>query len=158
MSDVPTLQTLLDRAEIRDVMARYARGLDRRDFELAASCFTDDAVADYGGEQATAHGIEAIVRILRAVEHFEQTTHSMGDQIVEFDGDTARVETYARDQLRYTRDGVTYDMTGGLRYEDTFVRTPDGWRIQHRVMHTDWRRHDPVVEAPGPHLGQGQLG
>ena len=60
MSDVPTLQTLLDRAEIRDVMARYARGLDRRDFDLAASCFTDAAVADHGGERATGHGAQRV--------------------------------------------------------------------------------------------------
>ncbi|MCE2463994.1 MAG: nuclear transport factor 2 family protein, partial [Dehalococcoidia bacterium] len=43
----PVLQELADRAAIRDVMILYARGLDRRDFDLVRSCFTDDAYADY---------------------------------------------------------------------------------------------------------------
>ena len=43
-----TIQELADRQEIRDLMARYARGLDRRDFDAVASCLAEDAYADYG--------------------------------------------------------------------------------------------------------------
>ena len=34
-----TIQELADRQEIRDLMARYARGLDRRDFDAVSSLF-----------------------------------------------------------------------------------------------------------------------
>ena len=42
------LRELLDRDEIRQVMMRYARGLDRLDFELTRSCYWDEAVEDHG--------------------------------------------------------------------------------------------------------------
>lgn len=149
------LRELADRAVIREVMARYGRGLDRRDFELVRGCFTENATADYGGAAPLAEGIEAILRVVRVVERFISTTHFMGDQLVEFAGDAAAdVETYAVDHLRYERDGITYDMTGGLRYVDRMVRKESRWLIERRVMHTDWRRRDPVVDAPSPYGGR----
>ncbi len=36
------------RLDIADVLVRYATGIDRRDWTLFRSCFTDDCVADYG--------------------------------------------------------------------------------------------------------------
>ncbi len=144
------IQELADRLAIRDVMALYARGLDRRDFDAVASCFAEDAYADYGGPTAPAEGRDAILKIVRVVERFILTMHFMGDQTVTLRGDEADVETYAIDQLRYEKDGVQYDMTGGLRYEDKMVREDGRWVIKHRVMHTDWRRYDRVETGPGP--------
>ena len=40
------LQTLADRIEIRDVLTRYCHGIDRGDWEMYRSVFTDDAVID----------------------------------------------------------------------------------------------------------------
>ncbi len=40
------VRTLLDRAAIGDVILRYSRALDRRDWDEVASCFTPDAHAD----------------------------------------------------------------------------------------------------------------
>ena len=38
------LRELVDRQEIHQVMLKYARGLDRLDFELARSCYWGDAI------------------------------------------------------------------------------------------------------------------
>ena len=146
----PAIQELMDRIAIRDVMIRYARGLDRRDFDLVASCFTDDAYAQYSDNKNT--GLENIVsRLRRSVSRFQSSTHFMGDQSIEIIGDTAEVETYAIDYLLYTVDGTLYQSMGGLRYQDTMVRGDGLWKISHRVMHTDWRRNSPVDSSvPGP--------
>ena len=152
MATETALQELLDRAAIRDVMARYARGLDRRKFDLVRTCFTADATADYGTGAQVASGIDAIMAQVRVVEQFQLTQHFMGDQLIEFHGDSADVETYAVDRLRYTRDGQEYDSTGGLRYVDSFARVGGDWRIAKRVMHTDWRRVDAVAASPPPLL------
>ena len=43
--------TDLDRAargDIAEVLVRYATGIDRRDWTLFRTCFTDDCDADYG--------------------------------------------------------------------------------------------------------------
>ena len=57
------LQELVDKAAIRDLMARYARGMDRPDFDLIASSFTHDAYASYdgGGIRWEAQGRDNIV-------------------------------------------------------------------------------------------------
>ena len=39
----PVLQELVDKAAIRDQMARYSRGADGRDPDLIASTFASDA-------------------------------------------------------------------------------------------------------------------
>ena len=45
----PTVEALLDRAAIHDVIMRYAQGLDRQDFDLVASCFAPEATGEFGG-------------------------------------------------------------------------------------------------------------
>jgi hypothetical protein len=145
----PVLQELADRAAIRDVMIRYARGLDRRDFDMVRSCFTSDAYADYRGRAAS--GIDNIVRNLSRIDRFQGTTHFMGDQLIDIQGDTADVETYAIDYLLYTLEGTQYMSTGGLRYNDKFMRQDGKWLVHHRVMYVDWRRNEPIDQAsPGP--------
>ena len=43
-----TLQSLIDKQEIRDCMARYARGVDRADWEAVRDTYHDDAYDDHG--------------------------------------------------------------------------------------------------------------
>ena len=38
------LARLADRLEIRDVVYRYCRGIDRREYDLVRSCYHHDAV------------------------------------------------------------------------------------------------------------------
>lgn len=136
----PVIQELVDKAGIREVMMRYARGIDRRDMDLIASTFTPDAYAKYGARES--QGRDNVVRNLRAsITRYDRSTHSMGNQEIQIDGDTAVVETYALDYLLYTIEGTQYQSTGGLRYEDKMVRHDGGWLVQHRVLQIDWRRN-----------------
>ena len=43
-----SVDELLAKQEIADLVARYMRGLDRLDRELLRSTFHDDATTDYG--------------------------------------------------------------------------------------------------------------
>ncbi len=42
------------RQDIAEVLVRYATGIDRRDWALLRSCFTDDCEADYGDNRCLA--------------------------------------------------------------------------------------------------------
>ena len=141
------IKELLDREGIRDLMARYYRGIDRKDVELIGDCFTEDAYARYGTFEAV--GRARIKEVLGTIVRcFGASTHLRGDQEIKLDGDTAWVETYAVDYLTYTVEGVTHQSTHGLRYRDTMVREGDVWRVKHRVLHSDWTRAyaiDPTV-------------
>jgi hypothetical protein len=130
------VQELVDRAAIRDVMTRYARGLDRRDFDLVASCFAKDATASFSGEKL-APGVEAIIEYVQAIRSVPTTMHFMGDMLIDFDGETAQVETYATVFVVESKaaDGV---QLRGLRYTDRLIRQGGGWVIADRVHCVDW--------------------
>ena len=140
----PVLQELIDKAAIRDVMTRYARSNDRRDFHLMASTFTIDAYANYG--QWEEHGVDNIVNRL-TYPRPHRATHFMGDQDVQIDGDSANVETYAIVCSRV--EGTESMSMSGLRYQDKMVRQNGQWLVQHRVLHRDWRTITPL-DVPMP--------
>jgi uncharacterized protein (TIGR02246 family) len=121
------------RAAITDVLARYARGLDRRDFAELADCFTADAVAEYGGVRLEP-GVAAIVAHVRGVEHLDATTHLFGLPVIELDGDEARTEIAATATL--VADGRV--RMRGLRYRHRFVRQEGRWRIAELVHSLHW--------------------
>src|ERR1051325_10398943 len=88
-----TLETLLARQEIADAILRYARGIDRLDFDLVRSCYHADAYDDHGAMKGGGDGFMEAAR--RCPPRFEATMHFMGNMLIEVDGDVARAETYA---------------------------------------------------------------
>ena len=133
----PAVQDLVDKAAIRDLMARYARGIDRRDWDLIASTFATDAYVDY--VEWEGRGFEEILRGLKwGIARTERSTHFMGDQEVRLNGDTAEVETYAVAYLVRTVDETQSLLMRGLRYQDKMVRQKGQWLVQHRLLHFDW--------------------
>ena len=140
----PALQDLVDRAAIRDLMTRYARSNDRRDFDSMTSPFTADAYASYGDWER--QGVENIVGRL-AYTRPHRATHFLGDQDIRIDGDSAEVETYA---IAYSRvEGTESMRMSGLRYQDKMVRQDGQWLVRHRVLLTDWRALVPLDPSFG---------
>ncbi|MDA3039202.1 MAG: nuclear transport factor 2 family protein [Actinomycetota bacterium] len=139
-----TMDDLLAKEEIREVLYRYARGVDRMDFDLVSSCYHPDAYDDHGSFQGDVPGFIAFCRSF--LPRFLVTQHFMGNMLIEVSGDVARTETYA---VAYHRkelaDGTGLDDVFGIRYVDRFEKRDDGaWLIAHRVVATEWRRVDPV--------------
>jgi len=141
-----TVRQLADRAAIQDLMLRYARGVDRKDLDLVASCFT--AGASYEGALATGTITDALARLRDRMARYERTMHVVGNQLIELNGDTASSETYAVAYHRLTEDGTAKLLTVGVRYLDDLARDGEQWRIRRRVVHTDWRRTD-VIDSSG---------
>lgn len=132
----PAVRLLADRAEIHDVMMRYAAGVDRRDFELVRACFTPD-VSGWSTER------ETLIEFISGVRTFEMTMHMMGNQLIEVRGDDATMHTYA--MLTHHRPGYyggTYELNpSGNRYAERLVRQ-DRWVIAQR-------RADPLEPPTG---------
>lgn len=137
--DDAALRRLLDRAAIQDVLLRYARGVDRRDIDLVASCFTPDAA--YDGALARGTIADALAALRVAVTRYTSTLHVLANQLIEIDGDTARSETYALAH-HCLPDGALRIVA--LRYLDELVRHDDGWRICRRTAQREWERVDPA--------------
>lgn len=124
---------LQDRQDISDLLVRYATGIDRRDWPLFRTVFTDDCQLDYG-EIGSWSGVDAVTDFMEKVHAMAgHTLHRLSNQAVAIDGDNAVARTYV-DALIMSAD----DQSGGQGvngigfYDDEIVRTPEGWRIASR--------------------------
>ncbi len=128
------------RAAITDVLARYARGLDTRDFDAVGACFAPEAQATFSGVRLPP-GRAAIIAHLHGLLTLRATTHLFGLPVIELgaDGATATAETPAIAVLVGSGDdGEELVRTRGLRYDDRFVRHAGGWWITDRVHRAVW--------------------
>jgi SnoaL-like domain len=140
--DRRALRELRDRSDIRDVVLRYARGVDRRDLELVAACFTPDAA--YQGTLSSTSIGDALRSLARSLERYESTFHFLGNQLVELRGDEADCETYAVAYHRARAGTGGGDLTVAVRYLDQLVRVGSAWRIRGRRAETVWSQRGLV--------------
>jgi 3-phenylpropionate/cinnamic acid dioxygenase small subunit len=121
---------LTDREDIAEVLVRYATGIDRRDWPLFRTVFTDDCELDYG-EIGTFIGVDAVAEFMElshsAAGH---TLHRLTNQAITVNGDRAQARTYI-DGLIMAADNKSGVNAIGY-YDDEIVRTADGWRIARR--------------------------
>ena len=118
MSDLSKeIHDLLAERAIRDVIHRYARGIDRMDWELVRDQFHPDAVLEYSQRQTRDQFIDGAARGLAA---YRLTQHAIMNVIIEVDGlKTAMTEVQflaylvqkkrpgQKVSLTYLRDGKT---------------------------------------------------
>lgn len=145
------LDRLGDEQAIRDVLARYWRGIDRRDPELVLSTYHPGAFDDHGYYKGPVEGfVESLAPGVWA--YFANTQHFAGNIQVELVApDRARVESHAEaHHIQRSGAGGDRDLVYGLRYVDDFERRDGEWRIARRVCAWDWHRIDPVGGIPLP--------
>ncbi len=126
-------EMLGDRLEITDVLVRYATGIDRRDWPLFRTCWTDDVDANYGRGIGHFHTADEITEFMtRSHAVMGPTWHRLSNFTVEVEGDRATTRTYLHAVLNVDKEDPDrwMDVTG--HYDDTLVRTPAGWRISRR--------------------------
>jgi len=142
MSRDAALQELLDRSAVRDVVYTYARGVDRKDIAMVASCFGPECA--YEGALGRTTARDALARLEERWVQYDATMHFMGNCLIELDGDVARSETYCVAYHRRTVGGTQKDFTVAVRYCDEMARTDGRWRIRRRQVFTVWTRDDLV--------------
>jgi hypothetical protein len=134
------MQQWHDVVAIRDVIDRYAAGVDSRDWDLVTTCFTAHCQADYGRSgQWTSRGplIQWLAEIHRDVG---PTMHRITNHQVMVDGDTATATSYL-DALLQVEHGEHDLLHVVASYHDRLVRNADGWQItDRRLQDFLWRR------------------
>jgi hypothetical protein len=120
-----------DEQEISAVLIRYASGIDRRDWQLFRSCFTEDARSEYGefGQWNSAEQITAFMQ--QAHAGMGHTLHRLGNFAIEVKGRDATARSYV-DALLTPGSGGGEVHRGVGFYDDEFVKTDGGWRIKFR--------------------------
>lgn len=132
-----------DRLEIADLLQRYFRALDDKDYGLLETVFTPGAKLHYvmgpGSRPSAYPDMVPAFRDFNA--SFLLTQHLMGHPEIQLDGDEARSRTGLRAlhvQQTLAGDRNTW-LVYGL-YHDHHLRTPEGWRISERhfrSLHTE---------------------
>jgi len=136
------LERLLAREAIREVLAAYARGVDRADAALLKSCYHPDAIEEHGGN-FEGNAWEYVEAAMPRVRRMGVMQHLLGTSFIDLQDDTAYVETYIWTFARFTRDGADVDTFTGGRLVDRFERRNGAWKIAHRRTVFDWNRDTP---------------
>lgn len=144
-------QTLLDQVALRDLVMRYCRGIDRRDFALVRSLFHDDAIDDHG--TMFSGPPDAFVAWLPvAMAPWELTIHSVTNSTFALAGDRAEGEHYVRAWHRtHPPDRKEYIIHG--RYLDRFERRAGQWKFLRRSLVFDHGEIRAVDEEAMAQLG-----
>jgi hypothetical protein len=174
---VYSLEEISAHLEIRDVLSRYCRGIDRRDKELLASVYWPDAVdrRSYGPPPASpGEFVDRVIDGFGDLPAYSQ--HHVTNVFIDLDlpAGLARVESYnlvmhpvgrQTTQVLATDDGKTHLRIMGGRALDRFERrggSSGEWRIARRVMLVDWSRDDlagrPLFTDVAPGLATGGAG
>ncbi len=118
------------RQDVAEVLVRYATGIDRRDWVLFRTCFTDDCHADYG-DIGVWNGVDAITDFMEGSHAgMGHTLHRITNEAVTQTGDGVAARSYV-DAVLMAADGRSGMHAIGF-YDDELVRAEDGWRIARR--------------------------
>lgn len=126
---IATVRNLKDRQDILDVIMREARGRDRQDELLIASCWWPDGIDEHGAIVTPAPDYPARANAGHA-RFFSATMHNITTHTCEIDGDTAHAETYVIGTMLST-DKQTMKIAPG-RYFDRLEKRGSEWRLLFR--------------------------
>lgn len=127
---------LAHREAVAEAPRIYALGMDRRDEAMALSVFDPNAlVTGMLGEDRAA---DYLPRLIKGLEPFASTMHSITNQYVVVEGDRAWVWSYCRAYHVYKEKGRPHCITT-LVYKDELERTSRGWIITAREADHQWR-------------------
>ncbi len=150
MNDQETMQLLLDRAAITDLVHCYATGVDTRNWRLFRSIFTDEIEVWLGGAAAGAGPLKRVnadtftERVSRVIGRFAVTQHVLSNHRITVQGDTATCSVYM--QARHfpqpeEASQAVWDIGG--YYTHHLTRTSEGWKIAQYTLTIAWTENTP---------------
>jgi len=143
------IQRLEDRNAIIDVVISYATSIDKADWAGLGSVFTDPVHVDFSeaGLPAADFPREQFIGFAaQGLDGWTARQHISPNHQVDFDDidpDKAVCYSYmyAQHYLEGAANGGLYLMRGS--YDNSMVRTEDGWKITRVVQHISWIEGDP---------------
>jgi uncharacterized protein (TIGR02246 family) len=122
-----------DDAAIRNLIAHIAHTADTGDVDAYVRCFTADARWELPGGPRRGHtDIRAGSQARRdsgEIGPGSGTRHLVGTIAVDVDGNGARARSYFQFFVQTT---TTPQLRLVGQYDDQFLRSPDGWLLDHR--------------------------
>lgn len=131
--------------QIRQVAARYSRGVDRLDGDLMKSAYWADATDDHG--VFVGNAMDFCDRVITSHQRFIATMHCVMNHAIEVDetAGTGNGEIYNVTYVFREDAGRKLLETWWGRYLDTYERRGDEWRIKARICVHEFTRSDEVT-------------
>lgn len=142
MSD--DLKYLRDRADLTDLINKYATGIDTRDWALYRSIFADEVDMDFSsysgqpGSRMTGDAWAAGVQMM--LPGFDATQHLFANMVFDIRGDEATVTVYMQAEHFLPNNLGDASHTLGGYYTHRVKRGADGWKIHATTLNVTWSR------------------
>jgi len=140
-----TMADLVARAEITDVIHCYATGIDRRDWKLYRSIFTDEIDLDFSTWGSPAHRSSAdawAAGVRDGLSGFTATQHTLSNHVVTLRGGEATCVTYMQALHFLDVEGHGEIQSLGGYYTNHLRRTANGWKIYSCTLTVTWQAGD----------------
>jgi hypothetical protein len=139
------IETLAAIAEIRDLKAKYFRGIDEKDEAMLRAVLAEDVEHDYRGSttdpttgvsfapEATdvvLHGSACAPLLVQALHGVVSVHHASEPEIEIMDADNARAIWPMVDRLLLPGGGPYREMIGYGHYRETYIKESGRWRIR----------------------------
>jgi hypothetical protein len=146
----PRVSALLDKQEIEEVVLRYCRGIDRRDFDLVRSCYHPDARDHHGSFSG---GVEEYIAwVDKLTARYQWSMHLIANVLIDLGkdhdpggttADSAACESYGVSLHRSDDTKPYMNLATGFRYLDRFERREGAWKIAERTALGEWSMKIP---------------
>ena len=138
MTATTTLQALMDRQAITDLIYRYCRAVDRLDIALGHSIWHADGIADYGAGYYQGPGKGVIDLICENHLLMLHHSHQVSNILIELKGNHAGSESYVHVNLRLQGQESRQQISVWGRYIDSWSRRDNRWGLDKRTLVMDF--------------------
>ncbi len=154
-----SLQELLDKQAIYELLNAYFNAADRHDNEKMRQLYHEDAIDDHG---AFFKGLamEFVDKLPEIQLPMEILHHNMTTVNIKLDGDYAEGEVYVLAFHKIKQEGGSFDLLIGGRYFDKYEKRDGVWKFIHKAVVADWATvNDPsTVNLDHPTLEGSYFG
>ncbi len=130
-----SLEALIEKQAITDLIHRYATALDTKDWALLDECFVADARLDYESAGGPAGPYQPELRdwLIEVLEPIPLMQHLVTNIVIELDGKRARARVYTVNVNRMGEDPEGENLICGGIYYDRLEKGALGWRFTERA-------------------------
>jgi len=139
-----------DRLAVAETVYRYATGVDRRDWAMYRSLFTETVTVDFSSfspdlRPRTMSADDWVAGLVPLFTGLAATQHSMTNPLATVNGNAATITMYMQAHHVYDPDDSASWYTVGGYYDDTLVRVDSRWLLSGVRLTTTWRAGDPAI-------------
>ena len=153
-----------DKLGVAETVYRYATGVDRRDWVLYRSLFTDTVTVDFssfdpGLASRVLDADDWVAGLVPLFTGLAATQHSMTNPLTAVEGDAAAITMSVQAYHVFDPDDPASWYTIGGYYDDTLERVDGQWLLTGVRLTVTWRAGDPAImglaRAAGTRLLEG---